>query len=248
LKKYYEWDWEGATAAIDRAQQLEPNNVQVLRAAASLALSLGQTSASTALYEQALARDPLNLSSLSALGQDYMRTGRLDEAIETFSRLVALKPEYPWGYSNLGWAYFMKGDAERALIEIDKNPSGPLNTFEKAQIHFTLGNHVEAQAFVNEYLEKSSREFPFWAASLYASLGDNDKAFAWLETAFRQRDGGLSYILNNIYLRNLPSDPRYPVFLEKLGLLEAWKAMPPEYGGAVQTTNRERPLMAVTGP
>jgi hypothetical protein len=114
------------------------------------------------------------------------------------------------------------------LIEIDKNPAGPLNTFEKIQIHFTLGNHAEAQAFMNEYLEKASRKFPAATAELYASLGDNDTAFEWLETAFQQRDGGLSYILMNIRLRNLASDPRYPVFLEKLGLLEAWKAMAPE--------------------
>jgi hypothetical protein len=78
---------------------------------------------------------------------------------------------------------------------------------------------------VDEYLEQSSRDFPIWAASLYASLGENDEAFEWLETAFRQRDGGLVFLLNNTYLKNVESDPRYPIFLEKLGLLEAWKAM-----------------------
>ena len=169
-----------------------------------------------------------------------MRNGRLDEAIETFSRLVALNPEYLWGYSNLGRAYFLKGDAERALIELDKNPAGALNTFQKALIHFALGNHEEAQAFVNEYLEKSSREFPARTAALYASLGDNDTAFEWLETAFQQRDGGLSYVLNNVNLRNLESDLRYPVFLEKLGLLEAWKAMSPEYGGPSKPPSASR--------
>ncbi len=231
LKAYYEWDWDGATAAIDSALQLEPNNVQVLGAAASLAVSLGQTSAATAFYERALAKDPLNLTTLNALGQDYMRNGRLDEAIETLSRLVALNPAYPWGYSNLARSYFLKGDAEHALILINKNPSGPLNSFEKAVIHFALGNRTAAQAFADEYLEQSSREFPFWAAALYSSLGDKDKAFEWLETALGQRDGGLSFFLNNTYLRNLESDPRYPIFLQKLGLLEAWKSMSREYGG-----------------
>ncbi len=228
-KKYFEWDWEGSAAAIDKALKLEPNNAQVLGAAASLATTLGQSPASTVLHEQVLARDPLNLSGLNALGQDYMRNGRLDEAIETFRRLVSLNPEYPWGYSNLGMAYFLKGDAERALLEIDKNPAGVRNNFEKSLIHFTLGNHAESQILVNEFLEKSS-DFPATTAALYAWFGDNDTAFEWLETAFQQRDGGLSYMLNNIYLRNLESDPRYPVFLEKLGLLEAWKAMSPEYG------------------
>jgi TolB-like protein/DNA-binding winged helix-turn-helix (wHTH) protein/lipoprotein NlpI len=228
FKKYHEWDWDGAQAAIDKAMQLEPNNADVLGVAASLAANLGQTSAATVLHERAVARDPLNLTRLSALGQDYMKNGRLDEAIETFSRLVALRPEYPSRYSLLGWAYFLKGDAQRALIEIDKSPTGALKTFLKIQIHFTLGDHVEAQAFVSEYLKKYSRENPMRTAALYASLGDNDTAFEWLETAFQQRDGGLSWILGNVYLKNLESDPRYPVFLEKLGLLEAWKATSPD--------------------
>ena len=228
LKKYYEWDWEGATAASDKALQLDPNNAQVLGVAASLAGNLGRTSASTMLHEQALARDPLNLTSQSALGQDYMRNGRLDEAIETFSRLVALNPEYYSGYSNLGRAYFLSGDAERALIEIDKSPAEDLKTFEKIQIHLALGNHEEAQVFVNKYLEQYSRVDPVRTAALYASLGDNDKAFEWLETAFQKRFVRLSWILVNVYLKNLESDPRYPVFLEKLGLLEAWEAMSPE--------------------
>jgi hypothetical protein len=41
----------------------------------------------------------------------------------------------------------------------------------------------------------------------------------------------LVYFLGNTLFRNLTTDPRYPVFVEKLGLLEEWKAMPAEYGG-----------------
>ena len=225
LKKYYEWDWDGAAVAVEKALQMEPNNLEVLSVAASLAGNLGQMSASTRLHEQALALDPLNLSSLNALGLDYMRNGRLDEAIDTYNRLVALNPEYPWGYSNLGRAYFLKGDAERALLEIDKNPAGVLNAFEKAKIHFALGNHAESQAYLNEFLEQASGIFPARTAAIYAFFGDDDMAFEWLEKAFQARDGGLSYTLNDVHLRNLESDPRYPVFLKKLGLLEAWKAM-----------------------
>jgi len=36
----------------------------------------------------------------------------------------------------------------------------------------------------------------------------------------------LANILLNGAIHHLESDPRYPVFLEKLGLPEAWKALP----------------------
>ena len=36
---------------------------------------------------------------------------------------------------------------------------------------------------------------------------------------------GLHAILLNHAMRHLEADPRYPIILEKLGLLEAWQAM-----------------------
>jgi hypothetical protein len=56
----------------------------------------------------------------------------------------------------------------------------------------------------------------------------NDKAFEWLEMAFQERLVELKYILTNAYLKSLQNDPRYPTFLDKLGLLEACQ----QYGRA----------------
>jgi len=78
-------------------------------------------------------------------------------------------------------------------------------------------------------------------ANIYAWNGDRDKAFHWLEIAFQQRDDALAFVLGAVHLRNLRNDPRYPLFLEKLGLLEAWKAMPTEYGGDPKATISDEP-------
>ncbi|MBL8140595.1 MAG: hypothetical protein JNM38_05785, partial [Acidobacteria bacterium] len=58
----------------------------------------------------------------------------------------------------------------------------------------------------------------FQIAEVYSVRGENDRAFEWLERAFRQRDGGLSQVPSHPHLRQLESDARYPVFLQKLGL------------------------------
>jgi len=63
-------------------------------------------------------------------------------------------------------------------------------------------------------------------ATVYAWRGENDLAFKWLEAAFEQRDSSLANILTWREFDSLKADPRYPIFLKKLGLLEAWKAMP----------------------
>ena len=68
-------------------------------------------------------------------------------------------------------------------------------------------------------------------ASLYAWRGENDSAFKWLEMAYEQHDFQLGFFLGDVWLRNLTTDPRYVIYVEKMGLLEEWKAMPPEFGG-----------------
>ena len=66
FKKFWEWDWNTAQAAIDTARRLDPNSFEVLIGAASLATTLGQLDQAIELYEQAVLIDPLNLGALSA--------------------------------------------------------------------------------------------------------------------------------------------------------------------------------------
>jgi len=231
VKRFNNWDWDGARTAIEKAQQLEPNNADVLGTAASLANTFGQNAKSIALFERIIAVDPLQMSSLRALGSRYIKAGRFDDAIETLGRIVALNPEYPNIYRDLGWTYLFKGEPDRALIELERNPPSYTNIFLEANIQVSLGNKAEADATLNEILESPADEDALRIAYLYIFRGENDAAFEWLDKAFELENQGLVFILGYMAPVKLGSDPRFPVFIEKLGLLEYWKAMPPELGG-----------------
>ena len=59
----------------------------------------------------------------------------------------------------------------------------------------------------------------FAIAAAYAFWGDSDRAFEWLERAYAERDGGgLAFTKVHPLLANLHDDPRWPVFLDKMGL------------------------------
>jgi len=73
-----------------------------------------------------------------------------------------------------------------------------------------------------------AQERPFPKAMIYAWRGENDSAFESLKFALEQYHSGLANILINDPLKHLEGDLRYPALFEKLDLLEAWKAMPPE--------------------
>ena len=58
----------------------------------------------------------------------------------------------------------------------------------------------------------------FMIATLYADLGDKDRAFQWLSTAYRERDLNLVGLKTDFLLDPLRSDPRFTELVQKVGL------------------------------
>jgi len=157
--------------------------------------------------------------------------GRFDEALELNHRVLVLCPETPIALESIAEIYLRQGSLERALAEMEKLPySHRLNNL-KAQALFIMGKEEESWAPTSEFLNMPEEVGPFAKAQIYALRGENDDAFKSLEVAFEQHNLGLANILLRVAFHHLEPDPRYPAFLEKLGLLEAWKAMPRERGG-----------------
>ena len=66
--------------------------------------------------------------------------------------------------------------------------------------------------FIKQYQDGGA----FQIAEIQAYRGETDKAFEWLERAYRQRDGGLTTLKGDPLLRSLKDDPRYHAFLQKM--------------------------------
>ena len=97
LKKKYEWDWQGAKDAADKALQLEPNNTDVLLGVSSVTSALGQLDKSIKLLERAVTLDPLGLVGLGSLAARYLSAGRYDEALEMFHQVLLLTRTFHQG-------------------------------------------------------------------------------------------------------------------------------------------------------
>jgi TolB-like protein/Flp pilus assembly protein TadD len=234
LKKNLDWDWESAKSALTKAHQLDPNSNIIRIWRASLTQTLGRLDEAIEIYQQALAVDPLNTSIYSSLGILYRKTHRLDNSIAILEKQIELKPQYHWAQFNLGKSYLFKGDAARALVEIEKNPSNVYRDVGLVLAYTTLGREAEAQAVLQRLVNQEGERNPVWVAEAYAWRGERDPAFEWLEKGFDQKDVGLAYLLGNTVFESLWDDPRWVVLLQRLNLLEHWQAMLPEYGGQIK--------------
>jgi tetratricopeptide (TPR) repeat protein len=87
-----------------------------------------------------------------------------------------------------------------------------------ALAYHAAGKKKEADDALAEYIEEYQNDSAFQIAEVYAYRGETDKAFEWLERAFKQRDGGLAQMKGDPLLRSLERDPRYTEFLKKMKL------------------------------
>ena len=94
-----------------------------------------------------------------------------------------------------------------------------------ARAHHTLAQPKESQRALETLIERFAESDAYQVAEVYAWRGERDKAFEWLERAYRQRDGGLVAVLPwvspvkwNPVFRDLHGDPRFTALLKKLNL------------------------------
>ena len=64
---------------------------------------------------------------------------------------------------------------------------------------------------------KTSYVSPYQVAALYADLGDKDHAFAWLNTAYEERDVAIISLQIDFTMDSLRHDPRYAELVHKVG-------------------------------
>ena len=231
LKRTYFWDWQGARMALDKALQIEPNNASTIGSAGSIASTFGEFDKAIELFERNVKSNPLSWTSLNALGQRYRTVGRFDEARAVFERVVALNPEYRGAHLTLASVYLFDGRPEEVLTRLTGLPDSSRLRQIKAAALFDLGETNQAQQALEDFLQSPSPPGPAEIANMYAWRGENDEAFEWLAVALEQRDTALAHILGNSALVKLKDDARFPILLEKIGLRDAWEAMPAEYGG-----------------
>ena len=88
------------------------------------------------------------------------------------------------------------------------------------QVLTLAGREREARAVLQELTEQSQRKYvsPLGIALIHMGLGDDDRAFQWLETAYENSETLLNYIKVDPIFDPLRPDPRYRNLLERLKL------------------------------
>jgi TolB-like protein/lipoprotein NlpI len=202
---------------FELALKLDPDDAFIVAAIGKGAFLTGKFDLAISQYQAALAMEPVVPEFYWFLGRAYLSSGRLDEAEASFRKLSNLSTSYR-GDFHLFETLLVKGDLEAALAASDNN-------FTRAIAQFAAGDIAKADEALADFMETAH---PYSIAKVYGYRGDVDKTFEWLDNMLENSDYYPTFILTETAFRSVHSDPRWELFLEKLGLLEYWLEMTPD--------------------
>jgi TolB-like protein len=224
IYRFYDYDWKAAMSAYEKSAALDPQGPIALLSQGNIAIlremQSGDASDVVEVRLRTLAADPVDTDALINLAEAQRDSGHYDASVATLRRLLDLNPQYATAHAFCSLGLLLMGKAAEALAEAQQESDELSRLSMLAAVHWTLGNRKEADASLRALEAKYAQSQAYVIAATYAWRGDKDATFAWLERAYRQRDGGLPVIKLDPMLRPLRGDPRYHALVVKMNLAD----------------------------
>jgi len=213
----WEWDWTGAQADFAKALELDPNDPTVLQHYSAVLASLGRVREAITLARTAADIDPFSVRAWFYLTFWLAYSGDLGAARDACRHALELDPMNGRALASLGTVELLDRKPAEALVAFDKERDDGRFT-GIAMAEHSLGRARESRQALDEAIAKTAHGSAYQIAEAHAWRGETDKAFEWLERAYRQRDGGLAGLKVDPLLESLRTDSRYRAMLKKINL------------------------------
>jgi len=228
------WNWAGTEEEYERAITLNPNSADAHGSLGGLLDNMGRLDEGWKEQQIAFQLDPNNANLFNfTLSCGLERRGEFDRAIAIYQ--MFLKRDSDNGFTHLGLArdYMGMGMYKEAMPHLEQ--FWALFGFPDvaAEVHSALATSGYRAAILEsakaaEHLMATHKAFgPVTTAEFYATVGDKERAFYWLERAYALHDtaiAGTDDPLGSIEVdpqfEPLRSDPRFKDLLRRMGLLE----------------------------
>jgi TolB-like protein/Tfp pilus assembly protein PilF len=218
------WDWRQAERHYKRAIELAPNDVNALRYYSFYLGYTGRAHEGLPIAERAARLDPVSPNVQMNVGVILNSAGRFDDAVRRLEQTLDLDPNFSFAYAMLGLSYLGKDMPARAVTLMAKARAlaGARPNVVALHAHALAragrrGEALKALADLHR-LARPRGPSPFLVALVYVGLGENDRAFEWLDKAVEAREWQLPLLKSEPAFEQVRSDPRFPALLARLNL------------------------------
>jgi len=219
----FEWDWNAAEREFNHAIALAPSYSCAHEDRAVYLSFIGRRAEALAEIARSGELDPGPSSAMTESAAYYQL--RDYQSLADASRLGVVSYPNEWvEHYSLGVGYEGTGKPLEAISEYQKAiemSNGNLDPIASlAHAYAVIGRRAEAKKILRDLGRKSKSSYvsPYMIATIYAGLGEKDRAFEFLEKAYRERSPDISWFLKaDLRIDNLRSDRRFQALLRRVG-------------------------------
>jgi len=224
LSSEFDWDWGAADREFNRAIALAPSYSCAHEDRASFLALMGRRGEALAEITKI---DQLDFGFSAAYSESatYYELRDYPALIEASRRGLLLDPKDASHHYTLGVGYEGTGKLAEAISEYQKavelTAGDADSTAALAHAFVVIGRRAEAEKILHdlEQKSKSAQVSPYLMATVFAILGDKDRAFEFLEKAYQERSLDMPEELKaDLRIDNLRSDPRFEALVHRVGL------------------------------
>ena len=220
----HDWDVEAAERELDQAIALAPSYPCAHEDRAELLAFLGRRAEALAEITRINQID-FGPSAVMTEADVYFQLRDYQNLLEASRRGVASIPNEGLEHQFLGIAYEGTGKLPEAITEYQKavelSNGDQSAKASLAHAFAATGNRAGAEAILRDLENKSKSSYvsPYILATIYASIGEKDMAFQYLEKACNERSLDLLPSLKaDLRIDNLRQDPRFQGLVRRVGL------------------------------
>jgi TolB-like protein/DNA-binding winged helix-turn-helix (wHTH) protein/Tfp pilus assembly protein PilF len=222
IKLWYEWDWTGAEQEFRRSIELNANDSATHREYSHYLQLRKRFDEAIAENKRAIDLAPLDILPSIHLSWLYADARDGAKAVEQAKHVLEMDPSFTGAYLLLARGYELQAKWADAIASLEKAKGLYPHAYFAglAYLYAASGKKVQAQAAMAKLTDYSRRNYvsPLDFATYYAASGERDKAFEYLDEAYRQHSTWMISLEVNDGLDNLRADPRFRELERRVGL------------------------------
>jgi TolB-like protein/tetratricopeptide (TPR) repeat protein len=218
-----QWRWTEAETEYRRALELNPNDADAYAGLALWLVCRGRTDEAVVSAKRGRELDPLAVSGHS-IAWILFQSRRYDEAIRELRSALALEPNDAEALLFLGFTLVANNQPGDAIPVLEKAISlsngSPAATGVLVRAYSHAGRRGDARRLLAQLQQRKKAGYvPAGAfVNAYLGLGENDRAFDWLEQAYQEQSNILQFLKVHPYFDPIRSDPRFADLVRRTGL------------------------------
>lgn len=224
LNWHADYDWKATDQSFSKSIALSPSFSCAHEDRAIFLALMGRRDEALAELQKSKQIDPGPISAGTELAV-YFQLQDWGRLLESSRAQLALNPKDWRLHANLGVGYEGTGKLPEAVAEyqtaVELSNGDPDSVASLAHVFAVAGHRSDAVRILHDLERKAraGRVSPYLPATIYAGLGEKNKAFELMEKAYREKSLDAAWILKaDLRTENLRSDPRFGDLLRRVGL------------------------------